>query len=93
MASQKTENSLVITITDNGIGIPAEDQPKIFDRFYRVDKSRSKATGGAGLGLSIASWIAEQHASSIELSSEPGMGTTVVVRIPCAAPAVCPDKS
>lgn len=85
LSSEITEDSLVITVIDTGIGIPAEDQPKIFDRFSRVDKSRSKATGGAGLGLSIASWIAEQHSIAIELSSEPGTGTKVVVKIPCTA--------
>ncbi|BBB92557.1 MAG TPA: HAMP domain-containing sensor histidine kinase [Methylomusa anaerophila] len=80
--SQKADHYLDITIKDTGIGIPEEDQPKIFDRFYRVDKSRSKATGGTGLGLSIARWIAEQHSSSIQLTSKPGVGTTVTVKIP-----------
>lgn len=80
--SQRTGHYLGITITDTGIGIPEADQPKIFDRFYRVDKSRSKSTGGTGLGLSIARWIAEQHSSSIQLTSAPEMGTTVTVTIP-----------
>ena len=80
--SQKAGHHLDITIQDTGIGIPTEDQSKIFDRFYRVDKSRSKTTGGTGLGLSIARWIAEQHSSSIQLTSKPGMGTTVIVVIP-----------
>ena len=83
LASQKTNQHLTISVTDTGIGIPEEDQPKIFDRFYRVDKSRSKATGGAGLGLSIAHWIAEQHSCSIQLTSTPGTGTIVTVQIPC----------
>ena len=80
LASQITDQALAVTIADTGIGIPEEDQPKIFDRFYRVDKSRTKTTGGAGLGLSIAKWIAEEHACSIRLTSMPGKGTTVTVK-------------
>lgn len=83
--SQKTDQHLDVTIQDTGIGIPEADQPKIFDRFYRVDKSRAKTTGGTGLGLSIARWIAEQHNSTINLSSTPGEGTTITVRIPLTA--------
>jgi signal transduction histidine kinase len=80
--SRQNNGQLVITVQDSGIGIPEEDQAKIFDRFYRVDKSRTKATGGTGLGLSIARWIAEQHDSTINLSSTYGDGTTVMVTIP-----------
>jgi signal transduction histidine kinase len=72
----------MITVQDSGIGIPEEDLTKIFDRFYRVDQSRTKATGGTGLGLSIARWIAEQHESTINLMSKPGDGTTVMINIP-----------
>ncbi|HMM22495.1 MAG TPA: HAMP domain-containing sensor histidine kinase [Selenomonadales bacterium] len=82
ITSQRVDHHLDITIQDTGIGIPEEDQPKVFNRFYRVDKSRSKATGGTGLGLSIARWIADQHNSTIRLSSSPGEGTTITVRIP-----------
>jgi signal transduction histidine kinase len=83
IASQKAGSYLEISIQDTGIGIPEEEQPNIFDRFYRVDKSRTKTTaGGTGLGLSIARWIATQHASTIILTSKPGDGTKVTVRIP-----------
>lgn len=82
MASRQTPNNLEIIIQDTGIGIPKEDQSKIFNRFYRVDRSRSKVTGGTGLGLSIARWISEQHDSTIELASTYGKGTTITVRIP-----------
>lgn len=71
-----------IVVTDNGIGIPAEDQPRIFDRFYRVDKTRSRALGGAGLGLSIARWIAEGHGGSLSVESAPGKGSAFTVELP-----------
>jgi signal transduction histidine kinase len=82
IASRQTNNHLEITIQDTGIGIPKEDQPKIFERFYRVDKSRSKITGGTGLGLSIARLIAEQNDTTIQLTSAQGEGTTITLQIP-----------
>ncbi len=78
---KKTENETVLVVKDNGIGIPAADQQRIFERFYRVDKSRSKETGGTGLGLAIVKHIVELHDAKIELDSAPGVGTTVTVRI------------
>lgn len=87
IASRKTGQHLEITIQDTGIGIPPADQPKVFDRFYRVDRSRSKSTGGTGLGLSIARWIAQQHGCSLDLASTPGAGTTVTLRLASKAPA------
>ena len=74
----------VLTVRDTGIGIPAEAQGRVFERFYRVDKSRSKETGGTGLGLSIVKHIALLHGARIELHSEEGRGTTVTVRFPRA---------
>ena len=68
------------TVRDTGIGIPAEHIDRIFERFYRVDKSRSKATGGTGLGLAIVKHIAAKHGAKITLKSELGRGTTIVVR-------------
>lgn len=87
IASRQTGQHLEITIADTGIGIPQENQPKVFDRFYRVDQSRSKSTGGTGLGLSIARWIAQQYGSSIHLTSTLGEGTTVTLRLPLKATA------
>lgn len=68
-----------LVVKDNGIGIPASEQQRVFERFYRVDKSRSKATGGTGLGLAIVKHIVEIHDAKIELDSAPGVGTTVTV--------------
>jgi heavy metal sensor kinase len=68
-----------LLVTDTGAGIPAEAAPYIFERFYRVDKARSRADGGSGLGLAIAKWVAEAHKGSIELTSQPGQGSTFIV--------------
>jgi signal transduction histidine kinase len=72
----------VLRVTDSGGGIPPEALPHIFDRFYRADKARSRAEGGAGLGLAIAKWIVEGHRGSIKAESDPGRGTTLTVEIP-----------
>ena len=72
----------VLIVKDTGIGIPAEHQPRIFERFYRVDKSHSKSVGGTGLGLSIVKHAAMLHNAKIELSSIPGSGTRFTIRFP-----------
>ena len=69
----------VLVVEDNGIGIPKKYQERVFERFYRVDKSRSKATGGTGLGLAIVKHIVAIHSAKIELESEVGVGTTITV--------------
>ena len=71
-----------IRVRDTGIGISQEDQEKIFDRFYRVDKARSRAQGGVGLGLSIVEWTIRAHNGEIAVESEPGVGSTFIVRLP-----------
>ena len=73
------DGQVALTVKDNGIGIPVSEQQRIFERFYRVDKSRSKATGGTGLGLAIVKHIVEIHDAKIELDSAPGVGTTISV--------------
>ena len=67
---------------DTGIGIASEHLPYLFDRFYRVDKARSRAEGGVGLGLAISRWIAEAHGGSIQVESAPGKGSTFAVLLP-----------
>ncbi len=78
----KEENWAIIEISDTGLGIPAEDLPHIYDRFYRVDKARSRAQGGSGLGLSIAKWVTEAHGGKILVASQIGEGTTFTIRLP-----------
>jgi heavy metal sensor kinase len=72
----------VLTVRDNGIGIPPEHLPHVFDRFYRVDKARSREAGGTGLGLSIVRSIVQGHGGDVEITSTPGQETAVTVRIP-----------
>ncbi|MGE3073733.1 MAG: sensor histidine kinase [Dehalococcoidia bacterium] len=71
-----------LSVADTGPGIPTEEQSKIFDRFVRADSARTRATGGAGLGLAIAKWIAEAHGGRISVESEPGNGAKFTVRLP-----------
>jgi heavy metal sensor kinase len=71
-----------ILVRDTGIGIPKSAQQQVFDRFYRVDKTRSRALGGAGLGLSIVAWIVEAHGGSIKIDSAPGRGSKFTVLLP-----------
>lgn len=73
----------VVSVSDSGVGIAAQDQPHIFERFYRVDKARSRAAGGSGLGLAICKSIVEAHGGTLTLDSQVGEGATFVARFPC----------
>ena len=78
----QNEKNVILTVSDTGIGIPLEAQSRVFERFYRVDKSRSKSVGGTGLGLSIVKHSVKLHGGEIELCSALDKGTTVTVTLP-----------
>lgn len=82
VTAQKQDNWVKVSMTDTGEGIPAEDLPSIFERFYRVDKSRARATGGSGLGLTIAKRLVEAHGGKIEARSELGKGSCFSFTLP-----------
>jgi len=82
-----------VRISDTGVGIPEEDLPHVFDRFYRVDKARSRASGGTGLGLSIANEIVERHGGKIAVKSRQGQGSAFTVTLPIRGKARTAAKS
>jgi heavy metal sensor kinase len=83
---ERDDGRVKLCVLDNGIGIAPEDQPHIFDRFFRVDKARSREAGGSGLGLSICKWIVEAHGGEISVESGVGKGSIFTVTLPLAPP-------
>ena len=81
--SKTADNHMVITVSDTGIGIPKDKQNRVFERFYRVESSRSKETGGTGLGLAMCKHIISRHHGTVTLDSVEGRGTTITVTMPC----------
>ncbi len=79
--------SVVLRVSDTGSGIPSKDLTRVFERFYRVDRARSRETGGTGLGLAIVRHVAENHGGTVTVTSELGRGSTFEVRLPTAAAA------
>jgi two-component system phosphate regulon sensor histidine kinase PhoR len=75
----------VIEVEDTGVGIPLEDQPRVFERFYRVDKARTRECGGTGLGLAIVKHLVENRGGTVSLSSAQDKGTTFTIQLPSAA--------
>lgn len=88
VSMKTTEDQMILSISDQGLGIPKQDLPKIFDRFYRVDRARSRAQGGTGLGLAIAKEIIKQHNGFIWAKSEYGKGSTFTIVLPYEKDAV-----
>jgi two-component system sensor histidine kinase SenX3 len=80
------DGSVVLAVEDSGLGIPSRDLPRIFERFYRVDRARSRETGGTGLGLAIVKHVAENHGGAVAVRSELGHGSTFEIRLPVAPP-------
>ena len=85
---EETDTEVVLSVKDTGIGISKEHQERIFERFYRVDRSRSKLTGGTGLGLAIVKHIVAQHHANLELESEKDAGTQIRVRRRASSTAI-----
>jgi two-component system, OmpR family, heavy metal sensor histidine kinase CusS len=85
---EKCDGRAVVSVSDSGIGIPASEQSKIFERFYRVDKARGRAAGGTGLGLPIARWIVERHGGSITVETTTNKGSRFSVQVPAVSHAV-----
>jgi two-component system phosphate regulon sensor histidine kinase PhoR len=82
LKAQRVGDRVRIAVADEGVGIPARDVPRVFERFYRADKARSRQVGGTGLGLSIVKHIAQLHGGTVEAASELGRGTTIAVVLP-----------
>jgi two-component system sensor histidine kinase BaeS len=82
VGAKRIDGEVETSVTDTGEGIPPEDLPHVFDRFYRVDKSRSRNTGGHGLGLTIAKRLVEAHGGHITATSEPGKGSRFTFTVP-----------
>jgi two-component system phosphate regulon sensor histidine kinase PhoR len=78
------DKEVVLSVADTGVGIPTRELPRIFERFYRVDRARSRETGGTGLGLSIVKHVIENHGGTVNVTSELGRGTRFEVRLPAA---------
>jgi signal transduction histidine kinase len=96
------DGHVAVAVTDTGVGIPAADLPRITERFYRVDKARSRELGGTGLGLAIVKHLVIAHGGDLRIDSRPGAGTTVVFTLPAAvasgaeaarSPAAAPSAS
>ncbi|NKY97312.1 ATP-binding protein [Nocardiopsis alborubida] len=84
--ARRSDGEAVVEVSDTGVGIPAEDLPHVFDRFWRADKSRNRRTGGSGLGLAIVRNLVELHGGSVAVESTVGEGTTFTVRLPLEGP-------
>jgi two-component system sensor histidine kinase SenX3 len=85
VGGRRVDDIIEVTVSDQGHGIPEGEQSRIFERFYRVDAARSRATGGTGLGLAIVKHICSNHGGDVTVWSEEGRGSTFTIRLPAAA--------
>jgi two-component system, OmpR family, sensor histidine kinase SenX3 len=85
VSAHRVDGRCEVSVTDTGPGIPAEHLPRLFERFYRVDPARSRATGGTGLGLSIVKHVAASHGGEVDVWSARGAGSTFTLRLPIHA--------
>ena len=92
VTAKRVDDDVKITVSDNGVGIPASELERIFERFYRVDPARARSTGGTGLGLSIVKHVAASNGGSVEVWSEPGLGSTFTLVLPAFDPEVDEEK-
>ena len=88
VALYRRGDRLEMSMADSGVGIAVEDQPHVFERFYKADRARRSSEGGSGLGLSIAKKVVELHHGSITVQSRPGAGATFLVELPAKQPPV-----
>ncbi|MGX7824138.1 sensor histidine kinase [Actinokineospora sp. 24-640] len=93
VSRQEVDGFVEISVTDRGIGIAEDEQQRVFERFYRVDKARSRATGGTGLGLAIVKHVAANHGGEVALWSKPGLGSTFTLRIPAHLATIPADAA
>ena len=93
LRAERAGEAVRISVVDEGVGIPARDLPRIFERFYRADKARSRQIGGTGLGLSIVKHIAQLHGGTVEAASEPGRGATISIVLPTESSAPVTQSS
>jgi two-component system phosphate regulon sensor histidine kinase PhoR len=84
LSAAAADDAAEIRVRDEGCGIAAEHLPRLFERFYRVDRARSRSLGGTGLGLAIVKHIVQAHGGTVAVESEPGVGSTFTLRIPAA---------
>jgi two-component system sensor histidine kinase BaeS len=84
VAAHRAKGRIELSVSDNGPGIPPEDIPHIFERFWRAEKSRNRATGGSGLGLAIVKQLIEAHHGEVQVESQTGSGTRFTIRLPVA---------